>query len=308
MAGLAAKIHFMTSLHQKHLRFFVLGDWGREGKFGQKDMADTMADVANFVKPDFVVSTGDNFYDEGVTDVNDILWEISFETVYHQKSLQIPWYATLGNHDYMLNPQAQVEYTEKSRRWKMPARYYAQTFKVNYLTEALFVFLDTSPLVSDYRTPDSRVKVEDQNAEKQLQWLEETLRGSTARWKVVVGHHPLFSAGSMHGNNPELIERLKPIFDRYQVQAYFAGHEHDVQHLKPGGRTHYFVSGAGSRMRDTGRLNESVYSSSENSFLDVVLTEDFMQVRFIQTDSLVAYSAHIEADVADTPLMFIHKK
>lgn len=43
--------------------FFVIGDWGRRGNGGQRAAARMMADVARCMAPDFILSTGDNFYD-----------------------------------------------------------------------------------------------------------------------------------------------------------------------------------------------------------------------------------------------------
>ncbi|KIY93594.1 hypothetical protein MNEG_14369, partial [Monoraphidium neglectum] len=43
--------------------FFVIGDWGRMGNGDQRQAAKMMADVAACMRPDFVISTGDNFYD-----------------------------------------------------------------------------------------------------------------------------------------------------------------------------------------------------------------------------------------------------
>jgi hypothetical protein len=41
---------------------------------------------------DFVMSTGDNFYETGLTGVDDQAFEQSFTNVYRAKSLQKPWY------------------------------------------------------------------------------------------------------------------------------------------------------------------------------------------------------------------------
>ena len=59
----------------------------------------------------------------------------------------------------------------------------------------------------------------------------------------MVGHHPPRSNGK-HGNNPELVDKLEPLIERYGVQAFFAGHDHDLEHLTPGGLSyHIFVTG-----------------------------------------------------------------
>ena len=102
--------------------FITFGDWGREGKYGQQETADVMGKYAEANNTDFILVLGDNFYPTGVKDVNDPHWKISFEDVYTASSLQIPWFVTLGNHDYGGNVQAQIDYSALSSRWNLPAR------------------------------------------------------------------------------------------------------------------------------------------------------------------------------------------
>jgi hypothetical protein len=51
---------------QKPLKFIVFGDWGRNGEDRQKEVALEMGKTAKKFKPEFIVSTGDNFYPNGV--------------------------------------------------------------------------------------------------------------------------------------------------------------------------------------------------------------------------------------------------
>jgi tartrate-resistant acid phosphatase type 5 len=51
-----------------------------------------MGRVGEKLDIDFVVSTGDNFYDTGLTGVDDHAFEQSFTDIYTAKSLQKPWY------------------------------------------------------------------------------------------------------------------------------------------------------------------------------------------------------------------------
>lgn len=41
---------------------------------------------------DFVISTGDNFYDDGLTRVDDPAFDESFSNIYTAPSLQRQWY------------------------------------------------------------------------------------------------------------------------------------------------------------------------------------------------------------------------
>ena len=85
---------------------------------------------------------------------------------------------------------------------------------------------------------------------EQKQWLISSLRASSARWKFVFGHHPLYTAGVGHqdearclrgkhytcindmGSKGRLFEGLglEQVLLDHGVDAYFAGHEHAFQY------------------------------------------------------------------------------
>ena len=104
--------------------FLVVGDWGKNGSQVQRQVAAAMGRAAAQVGSRVVVSAGDNFYPQGGASPADPHWRTSSEEVYTAAALQTPWYAALGNHDYRGAPQAQIEYSKRSNRWRMPSRYY----------------------------------------------------------------------------------------------------------------------------------------------------------------------------------------
>lgn len=59
----------------------------------------------------------------------------------------------------------------------------------------------------------------------QRKWLEEELKKSTARWKIVVLHHPLYS---IKGKSNNLIQRtmFNSLVEKYKVDLVLQGHEH----------------------------------------------------------------------------------
>ena len=233
-----------------------------------------MGVFAEKYKTGFVLTLGDNIYNTGVTGTDDPKWQTCFEQVYTASSLQIPWYASLGNHDYYGNVQAQVDYTNVSSRWKIPARYYYFEKNADEKTTVLFVIIDTNPFLESYRnmkkngTYDTFIdEVNSQNTDTQLKWIDSVLASSNAKWKIVAGHHPVYSGGE-HGNTDELIEKLRTLLEKYGVDMYLAGHDHDIQYLKKeGGSVNYFVSGAGSKLRETGTMEYTKFCKSINGFL-----------------------------------------
>jgi hypothetical protein len=131
--------------------FYVIGDWGRKGQFGQQEVADMMNKAGYLVEPEFIASTGDNIYPNGVASIHDPNWEDSFEDVYNGFFLNCPWYVVLGNHDYRGNAQAQIDYSQISQRWHMPDRYFAHIKgEDDDEPKLLMVYIDTNPFNLEY--------------------------------------------------------------------------------------------------------------------------------------------------------------
>lgn len=267
-------------------QFLVIGDWGRNGQENQQDVADQMGQYARKHEPEFVINVGDNFYPNGVASIDDPQWMSSFEQIYKDHSLMVDWWSILGNHDYHGSPQAQIDYSKKSRRWRMPARYY--TFAQNGIR---FVFLDTNPFLKKYITEAHEyADVAKQDTQKQLLWLDNVLKTSKEPWKIVIGHHPVYSAGK-HGDTPELIARLKPILEKHKVQAYFCGHDHDLQHHTPAdSKVHYFISGAGSEVREIRTMRDFTrFAADQPGFAAVSMTKDSLVVKFVNAKGQELY-------------------
>jgi tartrate-resistant acid phosphatase type 5 len=274
------------------LNFIVFGDWGRNGEQDQLDVAAQMGTAARDMDAKFIISVGDNFYENGVASVDDPQWQTSFEKVYSASSLQIPWRVILGNHDYHANCDAQIAYAKTSPRWKMPARYYVQSEKIDAATTVDFFYLDTTPMVKSYYSDaHTQNQVATQDVPKQLAWFKDALAASTAPWKIVVGHHPIYSGGG-HGDTAELIETILPLLQEHKVQAYFNGHDHDLQHLQAGD-VNLFDSGAGSQHTLTFYTKRSKFAKSRSGFTAVSLQPDKMDVRMIDDRGQLLYTTSI---------------
>ncbi len=264
-----------------NLPYIVLGDWGRQGRGFQDDVANQMGVVAQILQSRFVVTTGDNFYDHGVKSITDGHWRASFEGVYTHPALMIPWYITLGNHDYEGNVQAQIDYTTHSSRWTLPSTYHSILHEIDAETSVQFVFIDTQPL-----------REHSQAAPRQLRWIDSTLTVTKTAWTIVVGHHPIYSGG-YHGDDEVLIKELKPILEKHWVDAYFSGHDHDLQHLYDGS-THYFVSGAGSKLRETGRHRFTQFGITRPGFMAVSMRPTQMVVHLVDHEGNMLYGALVD--------------
>ena len=274
--------------------FLVVGDWGRNGEFHQKDVAEQMGLEATKNHSNFVLSMGDNFYPDGVISTTDPQWNKSFEDIYTNYSLNIPWFTAFGNHDYRGNIQAQLDYSKVSQRWRTTERYYSFEKTIpNSSEKALFVFIDTNPF-DETLSRNSHSDLASQNKEAQLEWLEKTLATSTASWKIVIGHHPLYTTGVRRDKMLDVRKVFLPIFEKHKVNAYLAGHEHDLQHQKPEGFTHYLVNGAGSEIRPvTQDEKQTKFPISDHGFMSKQLQKDALHLQVINFEGKPLYQTTI---------------
>ncbi|KAK9862760.1 hypothetical protein WJX84_003264 [Apatococcus fuscideae] len=298
------------------IKFLVVGDWGRLGNSNQTAVADVMAQVARKMEPDFIISTGDNFYESGLTSVQDVQFDQSFSRVYSDRSLQVQWHAILGNHDYgetwpfnetsgpppecsaddsgcYYSPlhQLDIRLVERDWRWHCERFYSLPLARSMFTTTQVEIFfIDTNPALPEYheaRWAERPGGIAEQSWPSQVRELEYRLSRSKARWKIVVGHHPV--RNNRMPPIPTLMQDLEPLLRKYGVRAYFSGHEHCLQHLHvPGEPTHYFVSGGGSltdypiMLADYGG---SQWQHQGSGFAAVVLEDDEIEVKFYGIDS-----------------------
>ncbi|XP_052206024.1 purple acid phosphatase 3-like [Diospyros lotus] len=232
------------------LSLLVVGDWGRRGTYNQSRVAYQMGKIGEKMDIDFVISTGDNFYSNGLKGVNDPAFEESFTNVYTALSLQKQWYSVLGNHDYRGDAVAQLSHvlTKRDSRWLC-----MRSFIVN-AEFVEFFFVDTTPFQDKYFTdPEDHVYDWRGVLPRQpylsnlLKDLDSALGQSNAKWKIVVGHHTIRSA-SVHGDTQELVSKLLPILQANNVDFYVNGHDHCLEHISsPDSALQFFTSGGGSK-------------------------------------------------------------
>ena len=249
--------------------FLIANDLGRNGYYEQKPVAELMGNLAEKVDIECVAALGDVHHFEGVASTSDPLWMTNYELVYSHPELMLPWYPVLGNHEYNGNTQAVIDYSRVSRRWMMPSRYYAKTVEAEDDTQALLLFIDTAPLIDKYRKdsidyPDACR----QDREAQLAWIEEQLRTSKAKWKIVMGHHPVYAQTTKSDKErADMQKYLKPLLDRYGVDLYVCGHIHTFQHIVPAGsKTEYLVNTSGSLARAVSPIEGTRFCSGDEGF------------------------------------------
>ena len=276
------------------LNFLVISDLGGKAGAIQVAVAGQMGLTAAAQKSRFVITCGDNYHGYGIDSAKSPRWKTEFEDVYKAPSLMIPWYASLGNHDNRGKVDAEIAYSKLSPRWKLPARFYTHTEQIDAGNEVLFVHLDTSPFVARYHKKDSTYHVQDQDPKAQLRWLESVLAASQARWKIVVGHHPVYSTGSLHGDTKELQTQVLPVLEKYGVRIYFCGHDHILEHLVHG-QMNYIVCGGGSSHRSLKKRPDVRFGADSAGFLSVNLTASEARAAYINDSGKELYRTTVPA-------------
>lgn len=259
----------------------VLGDWG-SGLPLQNEVAAGMQEFAAREHPQFIISTGDNFYPSGIQSIDDSAWEEKFERVYTGLNLQIPWFAALGNHDHKGSIEPLFHYETRNKRWNLPSRWYNFS-RTAPSANVDFYVLDTEP----FAMGDTDL------ISQQVRWFEDRLVRSTATWRVCVGHHPMRSYGH-YGPTPLLLEHVKPLLDQHRVAAYLCGHDHDLQLLKNEDDNFVcVVSGGGGKARDATIGQDTLFAGTNGGFASLTFTRSEMAIAFLTPDGEIAFVQRI---------------
>jgi acid phosphatase len=241
------------------LRFVAVADTGT-GAQGQDDVAKAMANYQAEHPFNLSVLAGDNIYNDGEIEKISAVFEQPYQTLLKQG---VKFYACLGNHDVRTdNGEPQIRYPG----FNMGGRYY--TFR---RAAVQFFALDTN---------------QNNHWKAQLVWLEQQLSNSNAPWKIVFGHHPIYSSG-FYGVNQKLVRDFTPLFQKHGVQLYISGHDHNYERTHSIKGTTYLICGAGAGTRPVGRSAWTATSASRLSFAALEVYPDRIAIRGIGTDNKV---------------------
>lgn len=281
-----------------------LSPWAFRTQSNQQTVADAMAVWAKTTGASFVVSTGDNIYESGVTSAGDALFNATVTDIY--AALQVPFYSVLGNHDWKGSGLAQSDgATLGMPRWH--GGMWKQEGQAGVVSSGdglldLF-FIDTQSWAGDNTKAwvhdgllDPAIGADKAAAAKfwaswqdaQVARLESQMAHSTARWKVVVGHHGIYSYALDHGSTAALA-RMNEVLRRLGAHAYLNGHDHDLMAIRlPAADADgplYITSGAGSSTRndvkDPSGDGSLLYSYGFSGFTAIALTKETMSVTFV---------------------------
>jgi predicted phosphodiesterase len=150
----------------------------------------------------------------GVQSINDPELQESFLIPFKPfLETEIPFYLTVGNHDYKGDPAVYLEVAQV-----YPSIYHPKNFYTKQFGKLCFFALDTTifdKLYYFYKRGG------------QIRWLEEEVERlkDQCDFSIAVAHHPLFSSGDRDRANPQLAIFLENyVFGTFDI--YITGHNH----------------------------------------------------------------------------------
>jgi len=237
---------------------FVPAVGGMIESSGMYPVAAAMKNYCKTASCEFSVMLGDNIYPNGATTGLDgkedsVRFDDLFSKPFGDMGKGNPdyrIYTALGNHDWRTSREgamAQVEFMETTRPFYMDGLFYTVKPPAAKGQVEIFV-IDTEMMLADIQvmeaelnadgseqlstevdSPREHTKSQTEAEKNMVAWLDEQLKNSTATWKFVIGHHPIWSVGGSKFEQARALRGLiLPSLCRY-ADIYFAGHEHSLE-------------------------------------------------------------------------------
>lgn len=321
------------------VRFFAISDFGRKCEAIEKLAAAMEQFVIDYnFAVDFILGLGDIFYPRGPPTADHPMFEEVWRAQFidPHPALRVPWRMHFGNHDYFLNPHALIDYHSHSNNrdqlWFLPNYTYRVTERRKHsgiqpdessanTAEAAETYL-VDFFSMDTNGCDQEIQYIDEDSipslHCQIAQLKEKLHLSKARWKIVCGHHPMYTNGVAHSRAAKRLREcteyeyckygwrnqiqmlpgfgLEDILCTENVDAYFAGHEHVFQSHYALGVHHFCCGATGADVRPGTGLHKGlnteiqldwVGKAEEIGFVAVELSYNKMVTRFIDINGVL---------------------
>ena len=269
------------------LVFCALGNQG-SGLPGQKRVADALARLAPSGPLDFVLLLGANFPPHGVTLASDPLWQERFDAVYDPKALAVPFYPVLGAEDWHDKNHVVKEYGRMNRRWTM--KDYSYDFVVESHGKKLHFFAaDTTRLTG---------KIEDARTRITQRLVIHPLEQSRADWKIVFGHHALYS--TRKDADQARLERMRLMlelwFQKFGVDLYICADDRVLQLLQPAKGVRQVTSGGGAGPELAGSTvwsEETTFAATGGGFTWFRFDGKKLEITFCDSDGKPLFVHHL---------------
>ncbi|MBA3499643.1 MAG: metallophosphoesterase, partial [Deltaproteobacteria bacterium] len=229
------------------IRFVAVGDTGN-GSAAQKAIAKRMSAVAF----DFVLFLGDIAYESGTAKQ----LEDYYFTIYRDLFRFVPAYPAIGNHERR---------TREGQPWfdamvlPKPERYYSFDWG-----DVHFVAIDTT-----------------QRDAQQLAWLDADLKKTKQAWKIVFGHHTLYTSSARMAQTLKIRKAFSKILTDNKVDIMLSGHEHQYERFRVADVNFIVSGGGGARLNSFWGNLDALKQASVHHFLSFEATAKTLTMKVL---------------------------
>tara|TARA_B100000686_G_scaffold350062_1_gene444941 strand:- start:5424 stop:6305 length:882 start_codon:yes stop_codon:yes gene_type:complete len=185
----------------------------------------------------------------------------------------IPFYLTIGNHDYKGDPSVYLQVAKDYPSIFHPSNFYTKTFG-----GLCFFTLDTTifdKLYYFYKRGN------------QIRWLKEEVERlkNQCEFSIAVAHHPLFSSGDRDRANPQLAIFLENyVFGTFDM--YITGHNHVLADEGDHKKTRQLISATGALPGGSPNSTESnIFNVETPGFLQMSVKGNTARYEFLSAAS-----------------------
>jgi acid phosphatase type 7 len=245
---------------EKPIRFVAWGDSGN-GSPAQDAIAKRVSEVPF----DFIVLLGDIAYEDGTAKQ----LEDNFFAVYRDFLRYVPAYPSIGNHE---------RHTRKGQPYfdtfVLPhtERYYSWDWG-----DVHFVAVDTT-----------------QRDAKQIAWLDADLRATKRPWKIVFGHHPMYTSSVRTAGSHSIRKSFAKVLTDNKVDFYLSGHEHHYERFRVANVNYVVSGGGGARLMYFWGNLKAMAQAARHHFLAFEVSATHLEMRVIDINGEEIESVKIE--------------
>ncbi|MCH8327045.1 MAG: metallophosphoesterase [Candidatus Marinimicrobia bacterium] len=229
---------------------------------------------------DLAILTGDIVYNSGEWKNFDPKHFVPFKDIIKQTA----FFPSLGNHDFETEDGAPYIANFFLPHNNPDNSEYFYSF--NY-GRTHFISLD---LVTAQHSNHS---IKFDTTSTQYAWLKSDLEAASAWADFIIPfyHHPAFSSDRDY---PIIRDHIVPLFEEFDVEIAFAGHEHFYERWHPiNGVTHLITGGGGRTLTITSQQPEIAYNESVFHVTLASITDKTLSLKMVRTNGTIGDSVKI---------------
>lgn len=212
-----------------------------------------LANLIAGARPDFVLNVGD-LVESGRRQAD---WD-TFFVLERELLARAPLFSAIGNHEEDSPLYFSLFSLPGNERW------YSFDSGPAHLVALDVVFSDFGP------------------GSPQYAWLEKDLAETDRPWKVVFLHYPPYSFTPFRGGVDSVKQALTPLFEKYDVQLVFSGHNHHYQRNVVNGVTYVVTGGGGAPLHPVSTSRWTAYGEETYQFVKLSIDNGILEASSVR--------------------------